>query len=239
MSARPADGQVCEVAGQRVRLSVNRRARRVSIRIDAARGEAVAVAPSDRRLADALAFARERAGWIRERLAARPAGQAFRPGGTAPLEGRAIPLQAAPGAAAARLLDTPDGLVIRSGGEGEAFARRVESLLKRMARERLTHHTRAHAEALGLRCPTVAIGDPKSRWGSCTPGRGSIRYSWRLILAPPEVLDYVAAHEVAHLVHADHSPNFWAVVRRLVGDERPHRAWLRANGAALHGAGRP
>lgn len=231
-------GQVLEVGGCRVRLSVNRRARRVSLRLDAARGEVVAVAPTPRRLGDALAFARERSDWIAERLAARPAGQAFRPGGTALLEGRAIPLKAVPGAGAARLLDTPEGLAIRSGGEGEAFARRVESLLRRLARERLAHRTAVHAEALGLPCPAVAVGDPKSRWGSCTPGRRSVRYSWRLILAPPEVLDYVAAHEVAHLAHADHSPAFWGVVRDLVGDHRPHRAWLRAHGASLHAMGR-
>lgn len=231
-------GQVLEVDGCRVRLSVNRRARRVSLRLDAARGEVVAVAPNPRRLGEALAFARQRSDWMAERLAARPRGQAFRPGATVRLEGRPIPLLAAPGAGAARLVDTPEGLAIRSGGEDQAFARRVESLLRRLARERLTQRTAVHAEALGLPCPAVAVGDPRSRWGSCTPGRRSVRYSWRLILAPPQVLDYVAAHEVAHLAHADHSPAFWAVVRRLVDDPGPHRAWLRAHGADLHAAGR-
>lgn len=239
MSARLESGSVLDLDGLPLLLSVNRRARRVSIRIDAARGQAVAVAPSERRLADAVAFARTKAGWIAERLAARPTGGgAYAPGLTVPLEGTPIRLEQAPGAAAARLVDTPDGLAIRSGGEGEAYARRIENLLKRMARERLAHHTGVHAGALGLKAPKVGIGDPRSRWGSCTPGRGSIRYSWRLILAPPEILDYVAAHEVAHLVHADHSPAFWGVVHGLVGDHKPYRAWLRAHGAGLHAVGR-
>lgn len=239
MSARLQSGSVLDLDGLPLRLSVNRRARRVSIRIDAARGQAVAVAPSERRLADAVAFARSKAGWIAERLAARPAGGgAYAPGSTVPLEGAPLRLEQTPGSAAARLVDTPNGLAIRSGGEGEAYARRIESLLKRMARERLVHHTGVHCRALNLKAPRVGIGDPKSRWGSCTPGRGSIRYSWRLILAPPEILDYVAAHEVAHLVHADHSPAFWGVVHQLIGDHRPYRAWLRAHGAALHAVGR-
>lgn len=239
MNARLEAGSVVDLDGVPLRLTVNRRARRVSIRIDAARGQAVAVAPSERRLADAVAFARTKTAWIADRLAERPEGSgAYAPGSTVPLEGVDIRLEQTPGSAAARLVDTPSGLAIRSGGEGEAFARRVENLLKRMARERLAHHTGVHCRALNLKPPRVGIGDPKSRWGSCTPGRGSIRYSWRLILAPPEILDYVAAHEVAHLVHADHSPAFWGVVHQLVGDHRPYRAWLRAHGAGLHAVGR-
>jgi len=232
------DKALLDLDGIPLRLSVNRRARRVSIRIDAARGQAVAIAPSERHLGDAVAFARSKSDWIAERLSTRPAGGGYAPGSTVPLEGTPVRLEQTPGTGAARLVDTPNGLAIRSGGEGEAYARRIENLLKRMARERLAHHTGVHARALGLKPPKVGIGDPKSRWGSCTPGRGSIRYSWRLILAPPEVLDYVAAHEVAHLVHADHSPAFWGVVECLIGDHRPHRAWLRAHGAALHAVGR-
>lgn len=239
MSTRLTHNDVLDLDGSTVRLSVNRRARRVSVRIDAARGEAVVVAPTERGLVEALAFARSKSSWIAERLSARPSGAgAFAPGGTAPLEGVPVRLEQTAGAAAARLVDTPEGLAIRSGGEGEAYSRRIENLLRRMARERLTHHTGVHARALGLKPPRVGLGDPKSRWGSCTPGRGSIRYSWRLILAPPEILDYVAAHEVAHLVHADHSSAFWGVVQQLIGDHKPYRAWLRANGAALHAAGR-
>jgi hypothetical protein len=90
--------------------------------------------------------------------------------------------------------------------------------------------------------PKVAVMDARSRWGSCTPARpgraASLRYSWRLILAPYDVLDYVAAHECGHLVHADHSARFWALVARLGPDMKRSRAWLRAHGPRLHAVGR-
>jgi hypothetical protein len=224
--------------GAALRLSVNPRARRISIRIDARAGEAVAVAPSERRLPDAVAFARSRSDWIAERLAARPTGTALVPGATIPFRGGTAELEATGGAGAARLIEGPDGDRIVSGGEGEAFARRVVNLLKRLARDTLTVRTQVHLNALGQRPVTLGINDPTSRWGSCSPMSRSIRYSWRVIMAPPEVLDYLAAHEVAHLVHADHSPAYWTVVRGLVGDHRPFRAWLREHGAALHAVGR-
>lgn len=232
------DGDVLDIDGLRVRLKVNRRARRVSLRIDAARGEAVAVAPSQRRLPEAAGFARERSGWALERLAAGPRSRPFAPDGKAPLRGRLVRLIATGNASAARIVEELDGPVILSGGEGEAFARRVENLLRREALRDLSERTAHHARTLGLRTPRVGLGDPRSRWGSCTPGRHSIRYSWRLILAPPYVLDYVAAHEVAHLVHADHSPSFWSVVKTLVGARLEGRAWLKAHGSELHAIGR-
>lgn len=232
-----AHGDVVEIEGVPVRLKVHARARRVSLRVDA-RGEVVAIAPSPRRLHDALAFARDRADWIAQRVTAAPSTVAFAPGASVPVRGEAARLTAVPGASAARLLRDQAGLSIVSGGEGAAFARRIDRLLKTEARRDLEHRTELHVRALGLALPKVALGDPKSRWGSCTPARGSIRYSWRLILAPAFVLDYVAAHEVAHLVHADHSPRFWGVVRDLLGDEKAGRAWLKAHGRSLHAYGR-
>lgn len=234
---RHRHGDVLEIAGARVTLKANPRARRVSIRITGA-GEVTATAPSERRLGEAADFARSRAGWIAQRLAARPAPMLFTPAGQVLLRGATVRLDRVAGASAARLVEVEGRPVIRSGGEGEAFSRRVQALLQREARRDLEARTFAHCATLGLAPPKVGLGDPKSRWGSCTPGRASLRYSWRLIMAPPFVLDYVAAHEVAHLVHADHSPRFWAVVHGLVGDERKPRAWLRAHGASLHAMGR-
>jgi len=224
--------------GATLRLSVNPRARRVSIRIDARAGEAVAIAPSERRLNDAVAFARSKAGWIAERLEARVGGRPLAPGQTIPVGGRPTRLEASGTAGAARLIEDEDGPVIRSGGEGEAFSRRVEALLKRLARETLTARTEVHLRALDQRPVRVSIADTRSRWGSCSPHNRSIRYSWRVVMAPPDVLDYLAAHEVAHLIHADHSPAYWSVVHGLVGDHRPFRAWLRDHGQALHAVGR-
>lgn len=232
------NGQRLPLEGLTARLSVNPRARRLSIRIDARAGEAVLIAPSERKLAEVVAFARTKADWMRERLAERPQGTPIQPGAVIDLFGKPTRLIATGGAGAARLTEDADGPVIASGGEGEAYARRVENLFKRVARDTLQTRTDVHLRTLGQRPVKLSIADPKSRWGSCSPHNRSIRYSWRVVMAPPAVIDYLAAHEVAHLVHADHSPAYWAVVQRLVGDHRPHRAWLRANGAALHAVGR-
>jgi len=174
---------------------------------------------------------------VAERLEARVEGTPLVPGTTITLHGRATRLEATGANGAARLSEDNAGAVIRSGGEGEAFGRRVENLLKREARAALTVRTDHHLNMLGQKPVRVSIVDTRSRWGSCSPHNRSIRYSWRVVLAPPAVLDYLAAHEVAHLVHADHSPAYWAVVHRLVGDHRPFRAWLRAHGQALHAVG--
>jgi len=221
--------------GPVLRLTVNPRARRLSVRIDPRAGEAVVVSPSERGLVQAVAFARSRAVWITERLAVRPVGQPLVPGQVINLRGSPVRLEAVIGAGAARL--GPDGTVIRSGGEGEAFSRRVENLLKRLARDVLTTRTDHHLSALGQKPVRISIVDSRTRWGSCSPHNRSIRYSWRVVMAPEAVIDYLAAHEVAHLVHADHSPAYWAVVHRLVGDHRPFRKWLRENGTALHAVG--
>ena len=232
------NGQRLPLDGLTARLSVNPRARRLSIRIDARAGEAVLIAPSERKLADVVAFARSKASWMRERLAERPCGTPLEPGAVIDLFGKPTRLIAIGGAGAARLTEDVDGPVIASGGEGEAYARRVENLFKRVARDTLQTRTDVHLRTLGQRPVKMSIADPKSRWGSCSPHNRSIRYSWRVVMAPPAVIDYLAAHEVAHLVHADHSPAYWSVVERLIGDHRPHRKWLRDNGPALHAVGR-
>lgn len=237
-----ADGDRLEVAGAAVRLKVNRRAQRVSLRLDRTRREIVAIAPSLRRLPEAAAFARERAGWIAERLAELPGAQPLAPGMLIEVFGRPVRLEAGHGRA--RWVEPPDGCTpqIVAMGEGEGFTRAVILVLRRKALEVLTTRTRHYALRLAAPMPKVSVADAKSRWGSCKPGpqgtAGSIRYSWRLALAPFEVADYVVAHECAHLLELNHGPRFWAHVRALVGDERRHRDWLRAEGARLHAFGR-
>lgn len=241
---RPAlsDGDRLEVAGAAVRLKVNRRARRVSLRLDRTKREVVATAPSLRRLPEAAAFARERATWIAERLAELPSMEPLASGMRIEVFGRPVRLEA--GSGRARWIEPIDGSTPRivAMGEGEGFTRAVILVIRRKALEVLTERTRHYAQRLGAPMPKVSVADAKSRWGSCKPGPrgtpGVIRYSWRLALAPFEVADYVAAHECAHLLELNHGPRFWAHVRSLVGDERRHRAWLREQGARLHAFGR-
>lgn len=236
-----ADGDRLEVAGAVVTLKINRRARRVSLRLDRTRRQIVATAPSARRLPEAAAFARERAGWIADRLAELPAPEPIRPGMILELFGEAVRLEAGAGRARWYEAEAGEPHRIAAMGEGEGYARAVVLMIKKRALAVLSERTAHYAGRLGAPAPKVAIMDAKARWGSCRPGRrgdaGSIRYSWRLALAPFAVADYVAAHECAHLLELNHGPRFWAHVKTLVGDERPHRAWLRAEGARLHAFG--
>lgn len=227
-------GQLIEVAGRPVRLAVNPRARRLTLRVNGASGEVVVTAPSARRLPEAVSFARRRSEWIADKLAVLPEAQPFRPSAVIPLRGEPIRLEIVPGRSAARLRV---GAIV-SGGEGPAYSRRVLGLLRREALADLRARTAVHAARLGVAMPTVSLNDPRGRWGSCTPARRTIRYSWRIISAPPFVLDYLAAHETAHLLEANHSPRFWAQVHRTYGDPSAARAWLRDEGPALHALGR-
>ena len=237
-----ADGDRLSVAGVVVTLKIHSRARRVSLRLDRARGEIVATAPSARRLGEAAAFARERAGWIAERIAELPEVAPLAPGMMLQVFGEPVRLEA--GTGRARWLAATEHYPARIAamGEGEGYARAVILVLKKRALEVLTERTAHYAARLGAPMPKVAVADAKGRWGSCRPGRGgnpgSIRYSWRLALAPFAVADYVAAHECAHLLELNHGPKFWAHVKALVGEARPHREWLRAEGARLHAFGR-
>lgn len=245
---RYLDGDRIDIGGAAVRLKVSGRARRVSLRLDAARGEIVATAPSPRRLAEAAAFAVARQGWIAARLAELPRPSPFAPGGLIEVLGQPCRLVSAPGRSQWRPARDGAPLTLTASGDGEAFARAVLRALKAEARRRLVARTEVHAAALDRPMPVVTVTDARGRWGSCSPPRsrgfgagvevGRIRYSWRLLLSPPMVLDYVCAHECAHLIEANHSPRFWAVVHGLVGDERPYRDWLRLHGARLHAVGR-
>ncbi|MBR7621792.1 M48 family metallopeptidase [Phenylobacterium sp. 20VBR1] len=236
-----ADGDRLDVAGAVVRLKVHSRARRVSLRLDRTKREVVATAPSVRRLNEAAAFATERAGWIAARLAELPQSQSIAPGVTIDLFGQPCRLERAthPVRFFPATGDEPARIAAR--GEGETYARAVVRLLKKHALEVFADRTAHYCGLLGAKMPAVTVMDARGRWGSCRPGMigkpASIRYSWRLALAPFEVADYVVAHECAHLLELNHGPRFWAHVKALVGDERPYRAWLRAEGARLHAFG--
>lgn len=239
---RYAHGEVVTIGSQPVRLRVDGRARRVSVRI-AVGGEVVATAPTARMLGEAVAFAGSRSAWIAARLGGRAEARPLVAGQTITVAGKPCRIEAAPGQA--RVLDEGAGLRL-TAPPGERFAPAVVRLLKAEARRAFVERTEVHAAALGRSMPVVGIGDPRSRWGSCTGPRrgfggeacvGRVRYSWRLILAPFPVLDYVAAHESAHLVEANHGPRFWALVERLAPEWKAQRRWLRAHGESLHAFG--
>lgn len=195
------------------------------------------VAPAASALSQGVDFARSRQDWIAEKLDLTVETRPFAPGMTVGLLGREVRLEATGGSGAARLYDTPEGPVLRAGGEGEAYSRRIESWFRKQARLFLLERTDHYLRQLRQKPVRISIVDTRSRWGSCSPHNRSIRYSWRVVMAPEAVADYLAAHEVAHLVRADHSPEYWAVVEGLVGDHRPMRRWLKQHGAGLHAIG--
>ena len=214
--------------GIEVILRRSARARRISLRVSGLDGRVTLTLPPDASEREGLRFARAREDWIAEALADRPAAQLARVGVTLPVEGRPRPVVEGP--ARGVRIDS-DRIRIPPGPGGPA---RLGAALRTLARDRLATAVDRHAAALGRVPGRLTLRDTRSRWGSCS-SRGDLMFSWRLILAPPQVLDYVAAHEVAHLDRMDHSPAFWAVVERLLPDHGAQRAWLRRNGAALHG----
>jgi hypothetical protein len=183
----------------------------------------------------ALAWAASQRAWVEAQIARAGAGEPFVPGATIPLEGQDITLAWRHDAARTPALH---GGELVCGGPPETFARRIETFLKRRALERLSRDTAAIAAVAGVVPASVGIGDAATRWGSCSSQR-RIRYSWRLILAPPEARRFVVAHEVAHLLHLDHSSAFKAAERRLFGGEvAPARARSQRLGPRLRRVGR-
>jgi hypothetical protein len=222
---------VVDVGGRDVPLLVRRsaRARRLTLSVDGAGGRVTLTLPARATLAQAAAFLDSRAAWLGG-LEPLPVPAPLEPGARIPFAGGTLTL--ATGAGRTRR----DGDVLLVAGRD--FGRAAEAWLRREALARLDVAARRYAAAAGRPVASVGVGDPVRRWGSCAAD-GAIRFSWRLVLAPPWVLEAVAAHEATHLVEANHGPAFHALADRLSnGDERRARAWLRANGAALHAIGR-
>lgn len=209
-----------------VRLRWSAQARRLSLRVSRMDGRVTLSVPPGISLGTAEAFLKRKAGWVRGHLAAQPALELPVLGGLVPVEGR--PRRIAPIAGRARL--TGDAIEVNPA---RAVAPQVAAVLKTLARDRLAAACDAHAARLGRSYTALVLRDPRSRWGSCS-STGRLMFSWRLVMAPPEVLDYVAAHEVAHLVEMNHSAAFWAHVVRICPDHARHRSWLRDRGAELH-----
>jgi predicted metal-dependent hydrolase len=219
----------------KVRLEVNSKATRLILRLDERRREAVAVAPSPRQIEAAAAFAAERVEWISTRLQHLPEIVRFEDGAVFRYRGASCMISCEGEGRLARLL-AGEPRILSVPGDAETTPMRVVRYLKKQARADLTRAVVRHCETLGVSCQSVSIKDTRSRWGSCTFD-GQLSFSWRLIMAPPAVLDYVAAHECAHLKEMNHSPKFWANVARCCPDWKRQRAWLRIHGAELQAAG--
>ncbi|QDZ06257.1 M48 family metallopeptidase [Sphingomonas panacisoli] len=237
------------------------RARRMRLSVDPASGRVRLTLPPRASLKRAMAWAEEHRGWIDAQRIRLPDTRPFAPGAVIPIEGedvvidwdparpRTITLLRHPGLEPGSRLSIderrsgmPDQVrhdeVLLCGGPIEGLSRRIETWLKRRALTVLSEETASYAAKAGVTVSRVSVADPKARWGSCA-STGAIRYSWRLICAPPHVRRATVAHEVAHRLHMDHSPAFYAALRDLYGaDPSPARAWLKRHGAGLHWLGR-
>ena len=209
-----------------VQLRRSARARRMTLRVTRAEGKVVLTLPLRASLSEGRAFAESRLDWLRDIRAALPPPAVICEGALLPIEGR--PVAITPAAIRGVRLDGTRLLV----PEGRPSGPVVAAFLRHLAHARLVPACDRHARNLGRPFRALTLRDTRSRWGSCTHD-GRLMFSWRLAMAPPEVLDYVAAHEVAHLAHMDHSPAFWAATGRLCPGWQGPRDWLRQNGHAL------
>ena len=211
-----------------VTLKRSKRSRRLSLRVAQLDGRVTLSLPNSTRIGIAESFLNEKADWIRKHLSnsVRVKKPSF--GDMFPVAGEMLCL-------------TPAKVrSVRIEGENlllpenpEVLPARLRAFLKARARDRLSAACNFYSNRLGLPFSKITMRDTRSRWGSCTTD-GNLMFSWRLAMAPRDVLDYVAAHEVAHLKEMNHSANYWAVVDRIHPNYEPPRLWLRVNGNSLH-----
>lgn len=202
------------------------RARRISLRVSSLDGRVTLTLPERLKQDAALEFAAEKEDWIRSHLARQPEQIQVALGTELPIDGTPRQVVAASGR---RVQLDVDQVAVPPA----ALGRSLQRYLRELARDRLVEASDHYAQKLGRSYSRITLRDTRSRWGSCSSD-GALMYSWRLILAPPDVLRYVAAHEVAHLAEMNHSQAFWDQVTRLFGNYEPARQWLRQNGSALH-----
>ena len=217
-----------------VTLKANGRARRFIVRVHPITGEVAITAPSETSFPHALRFAKKEHRWIAKQLAAVPERVPFTPGAKVPFRGLPHLIEHAPHRKGTVWREERDAIpaIISTGAEPHV-PRRVKDWLKKQARKEFDALVTAFAADIGQMPKKLTIRDPETRWGSCATN-GVMSFSWRLILAPHYVMRYVAAHEMAHLIHMHHRPTFWRLVDTLVDDVDVAKEWLSQHGSQLH-----
>lgn len=225
------------VADRAVPLTVteNRRSKRLTLRIEPG-GRALALTvPPGLPPAEIEGFLQRQQGWLMTRLARVSLAGGLEDGGEIAIRGvRCVIRRTGSLRGLTRLTqETDERPVLEVGGAPEHLRRRIRDYLIREARADLTEAAHRHAARLGKPISSITLRDTRSRWGSCTSG-GALSFSWRIVMAPPFVLDYLAAHEVAHLREMNHGASFWAVCEELCPETDRARRWLKRNGTMLH-----
>jgi hypothetical protein len=230
---------VVPVAGEPVAIAVRRvaNARRMTLRVPPGHADPVVTVPLRASRGAAERFVKSQEGWLGARLSERHPPIPFADGVLIPLRGEPHRIRWTSGSrgTVAPLLSA-EGPLLHVPGRAEHVPRRVADFLRRSARDDLVDAVGEFAGRIGRRPAAVRVKDTRAQWGSCSPS-GVLSFSWRLVLAPPFVLRYVAAHEVAHLVELNHSPAFWRLNAELDPNHREARAWLKRHGRTLHAVG--
>ena len=241
---RPSEPQAIEVVFDQavyvVRLRRHRQARRYTLRIAAGTRDVILTIPPRGTLKEAYTFAQKQGGWIAARLGRLPQPVRYDDGVVVPVRGIPHRIVHRRGARGTVWIEIgADGAPLMCvAGEAPHLNRRIGDYLRREAKRALDAASHRFAAELGVDVKRVAVRDQISRWGSCSAD-GLLSFSWRLILAPSFVLDYLAAHEVAHLVEMNHSTRFWRLVRRLCPNHERAKVWLDVHGGELHRYGLP
>jgi predicted metal-dependent hydrolase len=219
------------VRDRTVPLTIRRHphAKRIILRLDENGDGAVVTVPTFAHDDDALAMVRAQADWLLARLGRAPKRLPFADGAAVPVRGVEHVVRHQPGRGAVKC---EGGEIVVFGGV-EHLPRRLTDWFRAEARRAITAIADEKTERLGVKRGRITVRDTRTRWGSCAAG-GNLSFSWRLIMAPDHVLDYVVAHEVAHLKHLDHSPAFWAAVDEITEHAETAKAWLNSAGMKLH-----
>lgn len=223
--------RVHAVAGRELTLRVfeNPRARRLTLRIEAGgKGLRITIPPGlpER---DVQSFLARHQGWIETRIARLPDQPGVRAGVKIPVRGVPHLIVHQPGRGT---VERADGNILLVHGDPAHLPRRVAEYLKREVKRDIEALVARHTEAVGRKAKAIRFKDTRSRWGSCTAD-GVLSFSWRIGMAPPPVINYLVAHEVAHLIEMNHGPAFWKLCHTLCPDTERCKAWLKRNGSAL------
>lgn len=211
-----------------VEVRHSKRAKRLSLRVSQLDGKVTLTMPPRATDKEGVSFLQDRESWLRKHIGNITEVIVPQIGGSVPFRGGDLAIHAG---AVRRAIHRDDALIVPDAVD--TIAPRVKAFLKLRARDDLAAASDHYAHLIGRDYSRISLRDTRSRWGSCS-SKGVLMYSWRLIMAPPEVLSYVAAHEVAHLVEMNHSQDFWNVVADVMPDYQVHRDWLRRHGNTLH-----
>lgn len=228
----PCIPEFLEIGTNRIPLVIrrNRRAKRIYLRYNPAEHAFSLTLPQRTRVADGVDFIHTKSDWISETLQQMPQKKNLKPGVVIPVLGEKTRIRHVPDMRGVFALKDGE---LRVSGSREHLQRRIEDALKKIARNEIAELAHYKAAQIGRKVNRITLRDTRSRWGSCSSER-NVMFSWRLVFAPYEVLDYVVSHEIAHLRHMDHSSRFWDTVEDLCPDYDEWKDWLRIHGKELY-----